>query len=91
MQRVKTCLGALGAAIASIAAPRRSHRCDGSAGSTLKLHGLEMAAAAFQPSQEGVSSIVSLLTDVHQPGANQSEVGGRWGCSCSAGQLLCLF
>lgn len=33
--------------------------------------------SAFTPSQEGVQQIVQLLTDVHQPGANQSEVGGR--------------
>ena len=29
---------------------------------------------AWQPSHESVSTIVSLLTDVHQPGANQGEV-----------------
>lgn len=33
-------------------------------------------AAPFQPTREGVSSIVTLLTDVHKPGANQGEVGG---------------
>ncbi|EFN51057.1 hypothetical protein CHLNCDRAFT_59360 [Chlorella variabilis] len=30
--------------------------------------------ASFNPTQEGVAQIVSLLTDVHKPGANQSEV-----------------
>ena len=30
--------------------------------------------ASFQPNQEGINQIVGLLTEVHKPGANQSEV-----------------
>ena len=35
------------------------------------------AMTSFQPSPEGVNSIVQLLTSVHKPGANQSEVRSR--------------
>ncbi|KAI3424477.1 hypothetical protein D9Q98_010027 [Chlorella vulgaris] len=35
---------------------------------------MSAGAGAFVPQQDGVNQIVALLTDVHKPGANQSEV-----------------
>ena len=35
-----------------------------------------MSGGSFTPNQEGVQQLVALLTNVQNPGANQTEVGG---------------
>lgn len=80
-----TCKSAIGAPLQS-EAPRKGAWDFSSTGAVPALPLLQSArqsrasaaplamASSFQPSQEGVSQIVGLLTEVHKPGANQSEV-----------------